>query len=87
MGGMSMAAVAAAAASQNKPEIPVVNVPDYPDRVLPRRVGGLKSIVSAVASKQGASGLSAPAQDISSSGPYNFPYPSTFYRLLHHTNY
>lgn len=55
-------------------DIPVVNVPDYPDRVLPRRVGGggiggLKSIVSAATSKQG---LMAPAQDVSSSGPYNF---------------
>lgn len=49
-------------------DIPVVNVPDYPDRVLPRR-GGLKSIVNAAQSKQVVGLTAPPAQDVSSSGP------------------
>lgn len=46
-------------------DIPVVNVPDYPDRNLPRR-GPLKVQGPNLQPKQG---LAAPAQDVSSSGP------------------
>lgn len=51
-------------------DIPVVNVPDYPDRVVAPRRGPLKP-----SSNQGPNlqpikqGLTAPSQDVSSSGP------------------
>lgn len=54
-------------------DIPVVNVPDYPDRVVAPRRGPLKP--SSSSSNQGPNlqpikqGLTAPAQDVSSSGP------------------
>lgn len=45
--------------------IPVVNIPDYPERTIPRR-GPLKP--GPAPSKQ-QQGLAAPTQDVSSSGP------------------
>lgn len=52
--------------------IPVLNVPDYPERSMPRR-GPPKPGPPAASSK--SSGLAAPTQDVSSSGP---PYFSNF---------
>lgn len=52
-------------------DIPVVNVPDYPDRVVAPRRGPLKpsSINQGPNLQPIKQGLAAPPQDVSSSGP------------------
>jgi hypothetical protein len=58
----------ASGTSQPPMEIPVVNVPDYPDRT-PRR-GQMKTLGPNLGS-QPKQGLTAPMADMSSSGPIN----------------
>lgn len=61
---------AAAAATINPPmDIPVVNVPDYPDRTITPRRGPFKSQGPNMQQHQNKQGLTAPMTDISSSGP------------------
>ncbi len=58
-------------------DIPVVNVPDYPDRVTPRR-GPLKSQGPNFQQQHNKQGLTAPTTDISSSGPH-----SSLFKIFH----
>lgn len=69
-GEMSAAAEKNQAGGMSQPpmDIPVVNVPDYPDRKVPRS-GGLKKAMGQVMQQQ-RQGLTAPTMaDMSSSGP------------------
>lgn len=55
-------------------DIPVVNVPDYPDRIITPRRGPFKSQGPNIQQPQNKQGLTAPMADMSSSGPHTSLY-------------
>lgn len=67
-------------------DIPVVNVPDYPDRVVAPRRAPLKPSSQGPNLQPIKQGLAAPAQDVSSSGP-TFYLAKNNLRSMHFTFY